>query len=89
MVAGLGPHFFTRSLRRWYLVLQRSKISSKCFLKLRWESKVMPRCHMVSYRMRKLKRLTAQFADEPVEYAIKGRSIQYELFECAIKGKSM
>ena len=37
---------------------------------------------LVSYR-------TAQFADESVEYAIKGRSIQYELFECAIKDKSM
>ena len=39
--------------------------------------------------MRKLKHLTAQFADESVEYSIKGTSIQYELFECAIKGKSM
>ena len=37
---------------------------------------------------RKLKHLTAQFADESVEYTIKGRSIQYELLECAIKGKS-
>ena len=45
--------------------------------------------HMVSYRMRKLKHLTAQFADESVEYTIKGISIQYELLECAIKGKSM
>ena len=35
------------------------------------------------------KALTAQFADESVEYTIKGRSIQYELLECAIKGKSM
>ena len=33
--------------------------------------------------------LTAQFADESVEYTIKGISIQYELLECAIKGKSM
>ena len=45
--------------------------------------------HMVSYRMRKLKHLTAQFDDESVEYTIKGMSIQYELLECAIKGKSM
>ena len=37
----------------------------------------------------KLKHLTAQFADESVEYTIKGISIQYELLECAIKGKSM
>ena len=44
---------------------------------------------MLSYRMRKLKHLTAQFADESVEYTIKGISIQYELLECAIKGKSM
>ena len=40
---------------------------------------------MLSYRMRKLKHLTAQFADESVEYTIKGISIQYELLECAIK----
>ena len=37
---------------------------------------------LVSYR-------TAQFDGESVEYAIKGRSIQYELFDCAIKRKSM
>ena len=43
-VAGLGPHFLLiKSLRRWYLVLQRSRMSSKCFLKLSWESKVMPK----------------------------------------------
>ena len=41
----------------------------------------------LSYRMRKLKHLTAQFADESVEYTIKGILIQYELLECAIKGK--
>ena len=45
--------------------------------------------HMLSYRTRKLKHLTAQFADESVESTIKGVSIQYELLECAIKGKSM
>ena len=45
--------------------------------------------HVLSYRMRKLKHLTAQFADESVEYTIKGISIQYELLKCAIKGKSM
>ena len=32
---------------------------------------------------------TVCIADQSVEYAIKGRSIQYELLECAIKGKSM
>ena len=38
-----GPHFLlANSLNRWYLVLQRSKMSSNCFLKLSWESKVMP-----------------------------------------------
>ena len=37
----------------------------------------------------KVKALTAQFADESVEYTIKGTSIQYELHEYAIKGKSM
>ena len=31
------------SLRWWYLVLQRSRMSSKCILKLSWESKVMSR----------------------------------------------
>ena len=44
---------------------------------------------LVSYRMWKLKHLTAQFADESVKYALKGKSIQYELLECAIKGKSV
>ena len=40
----LGPHFLlASSLRWWYLVLQRSRMSSKCFLKSSWESKVMPR----------------------------------------------
>ena len=34
-------------------------------------------------------KVKAQFADESVEYTIKGTSIQYELLECAIKGKSM
>ena len=42
---------------------------------------------MLSYRMRTLKHLTAQFAHESVEYTIKGTSIQYELLECAIKGQ--
>ena len=36
------PFLLTRSLRWWYLVLQQSRMSSKCFLKLSWESKVMP-----------------------------------------------
>ena len=43
-VNGLSPHFLlANSLKRWYLVLQRSRMSSKCFLKVSWESKVMPR----------------------------------------------
>ena len=37
----------------------------------------------------KSKHLSVQFADESVEYAIKGRSTQYELLERAIKDKSM
>ena len=42
-VDGLGPHFlFPSSLKRWYLVLQLSRMSSKCFLKVTWESKVIP-----------------------------------------------
>ena len=41
---GLGPHFLlASSLKWWYLVLQWSRISSKCFLKVSWESKVIPR----------------------------------------------
>ena len=41
---GLDPHFLlASSLKLWYLVLQRSRMSSKCFLKLSWESKVIPR----------------------------------------------
>ena len=43
-VDGLGTYFLlANSLKRWYLVLQRSRMSSKCFLKVSWESKVMPR----------------------------------------------
>ena len=41
MVDGLGRHFLlTISLTRWYLVLQRPRISSKCFwnVSLRVES---------------------------------------------------
>ena len=42
-MAGLGPHFLlATSLKRWCLVLQRSRMSSKCFLKLSWESKMIP-----------------------------------------------
>ena len=41
---GLGPHFLlANSLKRWYLVLQQSRMSSKCFLKVSCESKVIPR----------------------------------------------
>ena len=44
MVAGLDPHFLvTNSLTRWYLILQRSSRSSKCFLKVNCEPKGMPR----------------------------------------------
>ena len=43
-VDGLGPHFLlANNLKRWCLVLQRSRTSSKCFKKLNWESKVIPR----------------------------------------------
>ena len=71
------------------MVLRRFRLRSKV---------VKPGCpqiitaatwYMVSYRIRKLKHLTALFADESVEYTIKGISIQYELLECAIKGKLM
>ena len=44
MVDGLGPHFLlAKSPIRWYLVLQRPRISSKCFLKVKLESKIIPR----------------------------------------------
>ena len=44
VVDGLGPHFLlVKSLIRWYLALQRPRISSKCFLKVNLESKVIPR----------------------------------------------
>ena len=43
-MAGLGPHFLLASSRkRWYLWLQRSKTSSKCFWKVSFESKIMPK----------------------------------------------
>ena len=53
------------------------------------KSSLQPHAAALSFRTRKLKHLTAQFADESVEYTIKGISIQYELLECAIKGKSI
>ena len=70
------------------MVLRRFRLRSKV---------VEPDCPQIitaataelPYRMRKLKHLTAQFADESVEYTIRDISIQYELLECAIKGKSM
>ena len=68
------------------MVLCRFRLRSKVVM---WLPSNHHCSHMVSYRMRKLKHLTAQFADESVEYTIKGRSVQYELLECAIKGKSM
>ena len=41
---GLGPHFLlANSLKWWYLVLQQSRMSLKCFLKVSWESKVIPK----------------------------------------------
>ena len=44
IVDGLGHHFvLTISLRQWYLVLQRLRISSKCFWNASLESKVIPR----------------------------------------------
>ena len=49
------------------------------------KSSLQPHAAALSYHMQKLKHLTAQFADESVEYTIKGISIQYELLECAIK----
>ena len=43
-VDGLGLHFLlANSLKPWYLVLQQSRMSSKCFLKVSWKSKVIPR----------------------------------------------
>ena len=61
--------------------------------RFRLRSKVVepgcPKSPLVNYCMLKFKHLTAQFADESVEYAIKGTSVQYELLECAIKGKSV
>ena len=44
MVDRLGYHFLlVKSLIRWYLVLQHPRISSKCFLKVKLELKVIPR----------------------------------------------
>ena len=44
MVNGLGSHFLLAiSLTRCYLVLQRPRISSKCFWNVSLESKVIPR----------------------------------------------
>ena len=38
-----SPLLLASSLKRWYLVLQQSRMSLKCFLKVSWESKVIPR----------------------------------------------
>ena len=38
-----SPFLFASSFSRWYLVLQQSRKSSKCFLKVVLESKVIPR----------------------------------------------
>ena len=41
-MAGLGQHFLlANSHKRWYLLLQRSRMSSKCGWKVSFESKVM------------------------------------------------
>ena len=43
-VAGLGPHFLlANSLKRWYLWLQGSRMFSKCFWKVSFELKIMPK----------------------------------------------
>ena len=43
-MAGLGPHFLlANSRKQWYLLLQRSRMSSKCDWKVSFESKVMPK----------------------------------------------
>ena len=43
-MAGLGPHFFlANSHKRWYLWLQHSRMSSKCFWKVSFESKITPK----------------------------------------------
>ena len=38
-----SPFLLTKSLIRWYLVLQCPRMSSKCFWKVNLESKVIPR----------------------------------------------
>ena len=65
------------------MVLRRFRLRSKEVNLAALKSSLQP------HGEQKLKHLTAQFTDESVEYTIKGRSIQYELLECAIKGKSM
>ena len=43
-VAALGPHFLLASSRKqWYPWLQCSKTSSKCFWKVSFELKIMPK----------------------------------------------
>ena len=43
-VAGLGLHFLLANSRKWwYLLLQRSRMSSKCGWKVSFELKVMPK----------------------------------------------
>ena len=45
MVEGLGPHFLLTNInkiKRWNFWLQRSNISSKCFVKVILSSKVIP-----------------------------------------------
>ena len=43
-MAGLGRHFLlANSCKRWYLLLQRSRISSKYGWKVNFELKVMPK----------------------------------------------
>ena len=43
-MAGLGSHFLlTSSRKRYYLLLQHSRMSSKCGWKVSFKSKVMPK----------------------------------------------
>ena len=47
MVVGLGPHFLlTNNLKMLHFWLQRSKISSKCFMKVIILLKVIPKNFM-------------------------------------------
>ena len=51
------------------------------------ESPLQPHGELLEHR--KLGHLTVQFADESLEYTMKGGTMQYELLELAIKRKLM